>query len=1533
MKNVYSKFDKRRLNAIKKRRTVKKRKNTYVKRKKTVKKKKTTHLVKLNRINQSGGKNIQREIKRDLKEIKKTNSRFDKHSDGFKTFLKLYKTQLEKYNNEYVSPINSDVNSILEKCINEDISLSVGSVEKYKERTYLSLKSNNQKEEIKKERVSLEYLRMRMILLNKIYRYSKNIGKTTNGTRFREKKNFYYKHRLSRGRRFITGNLSFKNSKIGRNFDTKDNLWGTLSLLRDYEAKLGKHKSFIKLEYTKLVANTKTKEGLIPRVTKALKQLPSNLIEKFDKAEIEKIKELKGNIDEPLKEFNKLTTEAIHYYFPPLNTTNSHLILMSDLPRKRSWGINTKYFSGTDYKYSAKVGNVMASVGQAIRSPFKIAIKDRDEYNDNGNINTKEIPINNHTKANDNIFNSSKKQILRFFKNMEELEEKKTYIEKYKIYHGNYRDFHSLNSLFIFDAEMKSYKDMGQYSLSYENKLTNTLKESRIQQISGQDGESKGPDITKIYLYNQNYFNNILHLPRFLLNNIKLIVLQNFGELNSIDLRSAANIKKDIPKINLFENDLNIKFDIEINDDNKLTNTLDLNNIKNDDKGEIIKIPASIYHAFFKIKNINYIKNINFSGMGWLGSKSIKIKNIKKLKDVKLLNTLFFINKREDVLQGSLLYLYKQIAYLTDFILNKDKGLFGLFIKDIFNIKDNEDNIKNIGRNLGMFNGIYDHRLYLIYAMIIYLEHCNRLSECVTELEEVTRIIYSIFTDKNKEKIDGSKLPYYENYEKLKNSKTNSIENKDVSSKSLDTSLISSEKYYDDQKLKSTDPEDLIKSDFKYKKLILDLQTNYYMSKSYAEINEIIQSILPKLENKKIIILDEFIKKLDINIKIKDAIKQINNHNDEIKNIYKKKNNIFTHTKLKKDEFKEIYTPEKIKNFSNKIKIEDVSSFHQELILLTASETGFDETNETNINDLSENIDLLLDENTVIFNNKDINTLLDVLELINLNTDDIEKRNPNSVFFKEKLNNAINNLAAIKNKNKENKTKIENEIQSDIVIVLKTADKSSNLDFDIEIKDKTDSDTETKLDFTSKTGKSILSKSDFDLKKNPGLKISNHPTFINKYNLSNSGIEVIIKEYNNNVKYLLKYYKKYINFIKDISDAVSYKKNILYVPFQFLLLKTNTSILKDNRNYFQFDETKTKNELNIELSDEIKQKIDGLFKENEKKITVKINEEINKPSGLFSEINKNIVDYKRKSDVEKENFINDIKTNLNRTLTKKTKDYEFNITDIVLILASFIIIGAAFFPGALVGAVSIFTLISMGVFRAIYKNYEKKEIENKKDELNKFTNIQMKNTIKRISENTIGIFETDSEFKKSIYNILSKILKKDKSYGNFIKEYKKEVFKLIKEKINLINEDNKILEKPEEKNYYRFLEFFIFKFYNIEEKDYAEFIKNYKKEKDKIIKERDNKVNAIESGDISELEALETYIPVIMQNPKNLNNDEIAPILNEYKNFSEKVDKITKNTDKTIDIFNSFKLKTTSLLQNTLSKIKDHFILLNIDEL
>ena len=69
-----------------------------------------------------------------------------------------------------------------------------------------------------------------------------------------------------------------------------------------------------------------------------------------------------------------------------------------------------------------------------------------------------------------------------------------------------------------------------------------------------------------------------------------------------------------------------------------------------------------------------------------------------------------------------------------------------------------------------------------------------------------------------------------------------------------------------------------------------------------------------------------------------------------------------------------------------------------------------------------------------------------------------------------------------------------------------------------------------------------------------------------------------------------------------------------------------------------------------------------------------------------------------------------------------------------------------------------------------------------------------------------------------------------------------------------------------------------------------------------------------------------------MKEPEKLNNN-IDSILNEYAIFREKVDNMTKKTVKTEDIFKSFKLKTTSLLENTLTKLREHFILFNIEEL
>lgn len=1521
MKNVYSKFDKRRLNAIKKKSTVKKRKNTYVKRKKTVKKKKTTHLVKLNRINQSGGANrIIKLLDNLFKKFIKSKNNFENFSKLYLKFLKLYQEQIKEIDEKYVTTINYDVNEILTECINNGKHLTIDFG--YTDSKYF--KSDNEKEIIKEKEEIFTLLRNRIVLLNKIYRFS---GKIDNSFKQKKNRNFYYKHRLSRNRRFLKGNTNSKDSKIKRNFYVTDNLWGMIARFREYEFYLSKYRILLREEYLNITKKPKSKsesvkKGILVEINEKMKELDNENKIPFDKDKlILNSDEIKKKIKE---EFNEIVKSAVFYYIPPVEITNANLILI-DIPRKKrkKW-------------YSPSLG--------------------REEYN-NANINTKKLnKISKHEEANNNIFKITNNEIERYFKKINKIFDNQiSYIDKYLIFHENYRELQKLNTIFIIDLEKKPYIDMGQISmLSYENNLLNTLKISR-------DQEKKYKTKEKPYINNMVYFNNILHLPRFLLNYIKLTVLQNYKALNKseLDLRNKEVITKNITPIAFFEEDLNIS-NVEMKINRKTSiNAFDLNNnSNNNDNKTPVQLPASCYHAFFKIKDMRTLKEINFKHFYKVfGKKKISIgeKNLEFESQLNIINSLFFINKREEVLTGTLIYLYKQIAYLSDFIFNNDndKNIFNLFLNYInYENLNDPGKLKNIRNNIGLFNGIDDLRLYLTFSMIVYLQHCNRLAECITDLVEITKIIYETYKKHNKDTVKNSKLDTFETYYSKKRKET-TLNNIDV------FSGTAKKLYSPDDKIETTSNyvsefSSQPAIDYKYKKLLDKLKNeSYFKDKSFEEINDIVEKIVEKL-NKTSFTYKEFINKLDTNT-IKTLIKKEVNDTVIITNIYKDEKQeeymkIGTATLSDKSDVKSIITIEKMDTLTKNInEIVDANTIEKQLLLLylyvNSNKTELntlttDEKIDKSISDfdaaidenIEENNTFLINENLFLLDSSRLDKLIDYFEIVDINTKNIENIFKNSSHFTSKLSNILGYLKEIKQLNENNEKNFLENIKRNME---KGKEYIFDLTEDLKEDDALSSIVRKNIKFIEKKEKTGTSSEIFKITDND-IEIlkkineyKNHPKIIKIFNqpeINKDAIQSKIKEYNSNVKLVLYFYDLFKDMNKDINlklNVISEKKNY---PYQFLLLDYNPD------DYLKYDDGELDDQ-ELTIKEELKEyqkkilddknKIFEDIRDNSKKISddlldvLKI-KELLKEDNLISEqdfVKKfNIEILKTIANIGKSMFIMTVPENQNKFW-----------------IASYFITNGL---GAYIhGGITNYQRLKKTAKEILEDQKRKDYVAIKIDLKDKLTSLN--------NFNTTLTTKINEELKESdLYKLVDGMSKLEKSEGP---EYKKQMEKYKKGYEKIVK---KCFDKVIKEEDYKSIKILI----KDEKKD--EFIQGIVKQKGDelktflegdgsgigyIQKQKDIK-NDKEKLDKQDLKGLgsdkEKLIPTIFKsnNFKNKLEASIKININNLIEFSNKLDKSEKYSKKTKDIITIFDNNITPLTTNILKKVETHFVLLKKDD-
>ena len=1529
MKSVYSKFDIKKRNAIKKKKTMKKRKNTYVKRKKTFKKKRTTHLVKLNRINQGGGGSV-KELKSLFKEFNNLSDNFKKYSEEFKKYFNLYETQMNALNNKYVETINSDVKEILTKCIrNNNINLIIDDTDTYhkRERKFLLLQSKSfeEKKSIQKQQKTFLLMRTRMVLLNKIYRFSKDIGQFSKVKKV--DKNFYYKHRLKRFRRGTMGSLTSKSSKIRRNFANSDNLWGMIAQLREYELYLNKYKILFK-DTLFLITNPSdtTKPGILEEIKILKKRLNNEVKIPFTDEELGIINTYKSELVPTIKKFNEYVKKKVHYFIPPCSTKNTNLLLIN-LPKKVSF--------------------------------FKVS---REEYNNNnGNITNTETRTK-HENANLNVFTNSKKQIDKYFASMVDIfNDSKSYIDRFKVFHDNYINLQKLNSLYLFDLEKKPYIDMGQISmLSYENTITNKLKESRNQ--SELESNEKKP-----YSNNMEYFNNILHLPQFLLNNIKLIFLKNQEDLGNVDIKNIQDIDQEsIGNIIFYAEDLNVERDLEndLTDENNarnITNPINLNRNNNNETKIPIKLPVSCYHAFFKIKNMTLMKEIKFRNYyNFFGKKKIKIdsKDIKSKEQLDTIASLFFINKKEDIIIGTLLYLYKQTAHLTDFILSdKNTGMFNLFFNDLLKIENYQDEskFKCIKQNLGIFNGITDFRLYLTYAMIVYIQHCNRLAECVNELNEITKIIYDIYKEKNKAKIAAASIPNFKTFETLKSSGKDEI--KDINVNNSDSN--NTKKYYYNDELieKDYNKYNGISTNDEYKPLLVKLKTDIFITKEISDIKDIVTKIIPKFKgDNPSFTFHEFKEKLNI-----ASIKaDLNSNNKDINIIYKTPTSIKIEPINKPvfNDIKSIVNPTTYQNIVRQTDTnnDDINSIEKELLfLILLSSKGEEnihsnlmkgEFNQSDINKLEilyksdqikstllEDNKLLLNPKCIIFKKKHLQDLIDIIDIMSIKVKSFEKVFKQTQKFKENLDTAKGQLESIINKNNANKNKIIEELKKNSEITLVnfidgsgsgSNNSNSNLNFELDIILKETSDNDTTInrsvdlynsinEFKSATFNST-NKYLYQFKKGDQIVLNdldnvpewilNHPSFISKYGieLEDESFNENIKKYNDIIKFVDIYYTK-LSKLESDTVATRSEKGINYYPYQFLLLKINLTTAVEKKIFLTYSDKK-KEDINKGLNDAIieyyNDNIGIKLKEYKDKVMNSIAMNVEK---VKTEL-KNMFDIMKESVKDgKENILDEIKKTIRALQIEKgdAVDSEVNVK---------------WFK-------TFFKNIWGRRIRKLSANLQKKIDKQSKDKIAIVAIIKNIETDldKELTDfiNTIKLVVSESE--EAIVNkYLYESLENNNSYDRFksIIEKTQILTSILSTDINTFTKKYEIRDDK-----YNELINNTIKLNLISENDYNVLKDEYealKKKEELLKKQKDNQDTSTRID--------ETIIPktIYEKNVKLIAN--LDKQLVKFKRFSEHINKKIKDTNFTTIIYEKFETQIKNLLQSILNNLKKNFILI-----
>jgi len=609
-------------------------------------------------------------------------------------------------------------------------------------------------------------IRERLILLNKIYRFSSQIGQTfgkSNLFKLNQPKNYYYKHRHGRVTKVLKKTRNY-GSKIRKRFYV-DSLWAKVAVFREVEIKLQQHilQNILKrasLDTIKIkIKEDKSASNSLDNESNRIRK-----IEGSNKADNYTQEQLIKTLTEYDATIQSLTASYVdnkfNYYIKPMKFSNIQYMLLK-VPKK-----NTGFLSG------------LKKISKTIRHPEEIDSKmnTTEEYQDKKEFESlkESDPIyQKHEEANGKLLKllQSKNSIYlktstKSTESTESTETKvpskdtiiKEYIENYNDSYKIDNDFFELSNLFMFNLEKKPYIDIGQVSmLSYENKLDASLSDVA--------GKNTKPE-TLIYSNNKNYFSNIIHLPKFIIHHLDLVfkhIHNNIGNSPNIKDDYIANIFRSMSEniktlfynkndLNLIESDdpiaLSDATSSNVNSSSMDFSTISTTAVNDSDK---ILLPISTLYALFAIKDFNKISNLGYSTSTFTREQTLIIGG-DKTKPFTNTKEIFYITEKKDIISGTLLYLYKQIAFHLDFLLHvkqdgstQSHGIYDLFLEDICNMINKKildsTGLKNVKRNMGIFRGIDNDKLYKEYIKMVLIQHLNRIILCINDLLYLTTIL------------------------------------------------------------------------------------------------------------------------------------------------------------------------------------------------------------------------------------------------------------------------------------------------------------------------------------------------------------------------------------------------------------------------------------------------------------------------------------------------------------------------------------------------------------------------------------------------------------------------------------------------------------------------------------------------------------------------------------------------------------------------------------------------------------------------
>ena len=756
--------------------------------------------------------------KKGINNISKRNETIGNELKDFNTYLNLYLNTQKKIEDNYIINTNKFLNDLVKIIVKSE----------------------------KPKKFEIDYNIDRLFILNYIYNFSvrdSDSGKLNQGLFSNKDTNmlFYFKKRkLQRFNKKPTDKSYIK----GYYKNNPETLWFYIGVLREYEFKMEKAFCLFKESILNIRDDFETtKSYLEERIgsqtgeEKDKVENKKKILEiKFDD-EQKKYEEYKLKSVEPIKLYNenlKKTNPVIHYYIKDISLKNINLLMLNDF---------NKLFKDKIFRKKNKLK------------------KDKSE----------EYKL--YMKSNNLIFGLGNEMLKIFFKKIGEMYDKDSinYYDNFHILHYLTLKFHEINTLFIFRPNIMPYIDIGQPSMmTYETFLYNNPKNVltkkftnqpyypeptkdyvNLNQIRTQDnykdgekrlskkiitrGEGNESSIKKkmplsIYITHSNYYNNILTLPHYMINHLKLLFLkQNEKDAHHEHIKktiSDYDLKKksdeNIGGIKNFEEALgskNLDDDVNLNltinkIDIKSKKGLNFNNVskkeeidiseKEKKKEENFFIPLSSIIAMFSINDMNKAGSLSYftreSGFAKLKPNQIS-KNFDSLKEWTLgykknnilevlKDDIFHINSTNHIILGTYQFLYKRISFLTHFLLNKDTELnynftslsetfldksffdyinfFSKIDKENANNKDLKEKMKkNIQNNTGIYNGVNSRKNYYMYAMLVYSEHLLKLVEYVNELEYLSeKIEFYSFRSEGGTPVKENK--FMEEYKKIK---------------------------------------------------------------------------------------------------------------------------------------------------------------------------------------------------------------------------------------------------------------------------------------------------------------------------------------------------------------------------------------------------------------------------------------------------------------------------------------------------------------------------------------------------------------------------------------------------------------------------------------------------------------------------------------------------------------------------------------------------------------------------------------------